>query len=151
MASIHVTTSSLISFFLPKQLSVWNRTAYFATQQHQRIKNSPCLSQTSHPLLAFSYPLLISPAISINVPDWIGNLWESVLRAVPKKKTSHSKKRSRQRAGKALKDVTSLNKCSGCGHVKRFHVLCPFCVKDIQNLWKGKPQKTTTAEKPIDP
>ncbi|RKF71165.1 Meiotic recombination protein rec14 [Golovinomyces cichoracearum] len=129
MASIHVTTSSLISFFLPKQLSVWNRTAYFATRQHQRITNPPCLSQASHPLLAFSYPLLISPAISINVPDWIGNLWESVLRAVPKKKTSHSKKRSRQRAGKALKDVTSLNKCSGCGHVKRFHVLCPFCVK----------------------
>ncbi|RKF72463.1 putative meiotic recombination protein ski8 [Golovinomyces cichoracearum] len=116
MASIHVTTSSLISFFLPKQLSVWNRTAFFATRQHQRITNSPCLSQASHLLLAFSYPLLIPPAISINVPDWIGNLWESVLRAVPKKKTSHSKKRSRQRAGKALKDVTSLNKCSGCGH-----------------------------------
>lgn len=151
MASSHVTTSSLISFFLPIRLSIWNRTTYFATRQHQRLTNPPFLSQVSHPLLAFSYPLSFSPAISIIVPDWIGNLWESILRAVPKKKTSHSKKRSRQRAGKALKNVTSLNKCSGCGHVKRFHVLCPFCVKDIQNLWKGKQQKTTTAEKPVDP
>ncbi|POS84014.1 WD40 repeat-like protein [Erysiphe pulchra] len=56
-------------------------------------------------------------AISISVHKWFGDLWESILRAVPKKKTSHSKKRSRQRAGKALKDVTALNKCSGCAHI----------------------------------
>jgi len=33
------------------------------------------------------------------------------LKAVPKKKTSHMKKRTRQMAGKGLKDVTALNKC----------------------------------------
>jgi ribosomal protein L32 len=38
------------------------------------------------------------------------------------------KKRHRQMAGKGMKDVTSLNKCSSCGHVKRAHVLCPYCV-----------------------
>jgi ribosomal protein L32 len=38
------------------------------------------------------------------------------------------KKRSRQYAGKALKDVTALNKCSACGNVKRAHLLCPYCV-----------------------
>jgi ribosomal protein L32 len=32
-------------------------------------------------------------------------------------------------AGKALKDVTALNRCSACGHVKRAHVLCPYCVQ----------------------
>lgn len=32
-------------------------------------------------------------------------------------------------AGKGLKDVTELNKCSACGHVKRAHLLCPYCVK----------------------
>ncbi len=32
-------------------------------------------------------------------------------------------------AGKALKDVTALNRCSACGHVKKAHVLCPYCVK----------------------
>jgi ribosomal protein L32 len=39
------------------------------------------------------------------------------------------KKRHRQMAGKGLKDVTALNICSGCGHVKRAHLLCPYCVK----------------------
>ena len=38
------------------------------------------------------------------------------------------KKRHRQYAGKALKDVTALNKCSACGNVKRAHLLCPYCV-----------------------
>ncbi|KAI4102415.1 MAG: hypothetical protein L6R37_004426 [Teloschistes peruensis] len=63
------------------------------------------------------------------LPGFLSGLWESVLRAVPKKKTSHSKKRSRFLAGKALRDVTSLNKCSACGNVKRAHLLCPYCVE----------------------
>ncbi|KAJ5212700.1 54S ribosomal protein L32 [Penicillium cinerascens] len=74
--------------------------------------------------------------ISITVPPILADLWESVLRAVPKKKTSHMKKRHRQMAGKALKDVQSLNKCPGCGQVKRAHMLCPHCVRDIKNSWK---------------
>lgn len=56
-------------------------------------------------------------------------LWDSILRAVPKKKTSHRKKRQRFLAGKALKDVTNLNTCSACGNVKRAHLLCPYCVE----------------------
>jgi large subunit ribosomal protein L32 len=67
--------------------------------------------------------------ISINVPPILADLWESVLRAVPKKKTSHMKKRHRQMAGKALKDVQNLNKCPSCGQIKRAHVLCPHCVR----------------------
>ena len=41
------------------------------------------------------------------------------------------KKRHRQYAGKALKDVTALNKCSACGNVKRAHLLCPYCVNGM--------------------
>lgn len=62
------------------------------------------------------------------VPSILAGIGESILRAVPKKKTSHRKKRQRFMAGKALKDVTALNKCSACGNVKRAHLLCPFCV-----------------------
>lgn len=68
------------------------------------------------------------PAIVIPIPSLVSDIWESVLRAVPKKKTSHMKKRHRQMAGKALKDVTALNTCSGCGRTKRAHILCPHCV-----------------------
>jgi large subunit ribosomal protein L32 len=77
------------------------------------------------------------------------------------------KKRHRQMAGKALKDVTSLNKCSACGNVKRAHFLCPYCVTggfqrhvywlgaladivaEIKNMFNGKTSKTTS-QKPVD-
>lgn len=81
------------------------------------------------PRFGFLSTAIALPAISITVPPILSDLWESVLRAVPKKKTSHMKKRHRQMAGKALKDVQGLNKCPGCGQVKRAHLLCPNCVK----------------------
>jgi len=68
------------------------------------------------------------PTIIVPIPGIVSNIWESILRAVPKKKTSHMKKRHRQMAGKALKDVTALNTCSSCGRQKRAHILCPYCV-----------------------
>lgn len=84
---------------------------------------------------------------------------------MPKKKTSHMKKRHRQMAGKALKDVTALNKCSGCGHVKKQHHLCPYCIQgedvsivmlrsgltleiEIKKMWRdqeGKYEETAAA------
>ncbi|KAI1644110.1 uncharacterized protein F4817DRAFT_347679 [Daldinia loculata] len=68
------------------------------------------------------------PAAISNIPSLLGDIWEGILRAVPKKKTSHMKKRHRQMAGKALKDVTSLNKCPACGGVKKMHTLCSDCM-----------------------
>ena len=73
-------------------------------------------------------PLTLPISVTLTVPSILFGLWESILRAVPKKKTSHRKKRQRFMAGNALKDVTSLNKCSACGNVKRAHLLCPYCV-----------------------
>ncbi|KAF2771321.1 hypothetical protein EJ03DRAFT_349724 [Teratosphaeria nubilosa] len=81
-----------------------------------------------------SSPLL--PAALLPIPSLLGQLWEGILNAVPKKKTSHMKKRHRQMAGKALKDVTALNKCSACGRTKRAHVLCPYCVQSVKR-WFG--------------
>lgn len=94
------------------------------------------------PFRAASFPATavlfqtVAASISSTVPSLsslLADIWESVLRAVPKKKTSHSKSRHRQMAGKALKDVTFVSTCSGCGRIKRSHVLCPYCVqcKDI--------------------
>ncbi|KAE8397563.1 WD40-repeat-containing domain protein [Aspergillus pseudonomiae] len=76
-----------------------------------------------------SATLLKPGALALNIPGFLSDIWDSVLRAVPKKKTSHMKKRHRQMAGKALKDVKSLNTCPGCGQIKRAHVLCPHCVE----------------------
>ena len=84
------------------------------------------LKQLIQPILHI--PIAIPAAIRIGVPSILADIWESILRAVPKKKTSHRKKRQRFLVGKGLKDVTALNKCSACGNVKRAHLLCPFCV-----------------------
>ena len=68
------------------------------------------------------------PSAIQNIPSLLQDIWEGILKAVPKKKTSHMKKRHRQMAGKALKDVTSLNKCPACGRTKKMHTLCPTCM-----------------------
>ncbi|KAN0108194.1 hypothetical protein V8E51_007936 [Hyaloscypha variabilis] len=140
MAAIHTTTSSILSSFLPRFAASTVTKASKYTTFYSR--------QLSHPLLpslAFSIPT----AIQLNVPGLLEGIWESILRAVPKKKTSHMKKRHRQMAGKGMKDVTALNKCSACGHVKKAHFLCPYCVREIQGMFKGKADKTTS-DKPTD-
>ncbi|THC98212.1 hypothetical protein EYZ11_002294 [Aspergillus tanneri] len=79
---------------------------------------------------------LVPAAFPLNIPGLLSGIWDSVLRAVPKKKTSHMKKRHRQMAGKGLKDLKSLNTCPGCGQMKRAHFLCPHCVENIKKQWK---------------
>lgn len=65
-----------------------------------------------------------------DIRGYLSSLWDSILLAVPKKKPSKAKSKSkRHHGGKAEKDVQNLNRCSGCGRVKRAHVLCPYCVQ----------------------
>lgn len=68
------------------------------------------------------------PAITLNIPDFLSDIWEGILKAAPKKKTSHRKRRQRLLAGKALKDVKAVVNCPACGRPKRAHHLCPYCV-----------------------
>ncbi|KAI0541732.1 hypothetical protein GGR58DRAFT_413788 [Xylaria digitata] len=89
----------------------------------------------SIPALAIAIPAAIS-----NIPSLLGDIWEGILRAVPKSKTSHMKKRHRQMAGKGLKDVTNLNKCPACGGTKKMHTLCPTCTSRISGIL-GKTMK----------
>ncbi|KAG9257729.1 uncharacterized protein F5Z01DRAFT_671318 [Emericellopsis atlantica] len=92
---------------------------------------------TSRYSLPFLPTLSIAvPGVSISLPGLLGDIWEGILRAVPKNKTSHSRKRQRQMAGKALKDVNHLCKCPGCGQAKRTHRLCQNCLEDMRRIWK---------------
>ncbi|KAL9008755.1 MAG: hypothetical protein Q9173_006152 [Seirophora scorigena] len=86
----------------------------------------------------------------ITLPSFLSDIWESILRAVPKKKTSHRKKRQRFLAGKALQDVTNLNRCSACGTVKRSHLLCPYCVQEIRQMWKKERWPEEKEEKKVE-
>ena len=119
MASLQLRSLPTFRFFLPQLSQASSTSAARALTLTSR--------QLTHPLIP-ALSLSIPVAVQLNIPSWIEGLWDSVLRAVPKKKTSHMKKRHRQMAGKALQDVTSLNKCSACGSIKRAHVLCPYCV-----------------------
>jgi ribosomal protein L32 len=80
-----------------------------------------------------SIVVALPSALNIRLPRFLEDIWGSILRAVPKKKTSYSKKRMRQLAGKALKDVESLVSCPACGQLKRAHCLCPACVISMSN------------------
>lgn len=105
--------ASAVSAFLPR-LSSTTLSASFRSQQ------SALPSWTS---LAIAIPAAVQ-----TIPGLLGDIWEGILRAVPKSKTSHMKKRHRLLAGKALKDVTALGKCPACGHTKKMHTLCPHCM-----------------------
>ncbi|CAH0041312.1 unnamed protein product [Clonostachys solani] len=76
------------------------------------------------------------PGLSISIPGLLQDIWGGILKAVPKNKTSHSRKRHRQMAGKALKDVNHLCKCPGCGAVKRTHRLCENCLQEMRRIWR---------------
>lgn len=83
-----------------------------------------------------STAITIPTITHLNIPSLLPDLWESILRAVPKKKQSHSRKRMRQLAGKALQDNKALNRCPACGGVKRKNVLCETCVESIKAMWR---------------
>lgn len=57
------------------------------------------------------------------------SLWDGVLWAVPKKRTSHSKKRKRM-THKYLKPKENVTLCQKCGNAKLLHVLCGHCLKE---------------------
>ncbi|KAJ1723352.1 hypothetical protein LPJ53_002300 [Coemansia erecta] len=63
-------------------------------------------------------------------------LSEMILRAVPKQRTSHSKKRKRM-AGKGLKNRQDLVPCTGCGRPKMLAHICMNCYHDIKKKLKG--------------
>ena len=107
--------------FLPRLLPTTTLFSSARLQLHVRQLSLPLF-----PSLTLAVPVGFQLGLP-SIPSILEDIWESILKAVPKKKTSHMKKRHRQMAGKALKDVNSLCKCPACGEVKRMHHLCPHC------------------------
>ncbi len=108
------------SSFLPRLLPT---TLFSSTRLQLHVRQ---LSLPLFPSLTLAVPVGFQLGLP-SIPSILEDIWESILKAVPKKKTSHMKKRHRQMAGKALKDVNSLCKCPACGEIKRMHHLCPHC------------------------
>ncbi|KAJ2082096.1 hypothetical protein H4R24_001837 [Coemansia sp. RSA 988] len=77
----------------------------------------------------------VGRAIGVNLGLLGGLLGEMILRAVPKQRTSHSKKRKRM-ANKGLKDRQDLSPCPGCGRPKRTAHICRNCYGSIKQKLK---------------
>lgn len=97
------------------------------------------------------------PAIKLGVsipqgllPEWLSQEQDQqeisdskddgILKAAPKKKVSHMKRRQRLYGpgDKHVKLQNNLNRCPACGHYKRSHTLCMNCVNQIRHFWKKR-------------
>ena len=76
--------------------------------------------------------------------EGLRNVWETILRAVPKKKTSHSKKRMRS-SNKGLKNRTDIVPCPGCGRHRMMGHICRHCLRDIRHRLKYGDSTPTVA------
>ncbi|KAG5293535.1 WD domain-containing protein [Histoplasma capsulatum G186AR] len=131
MSSLAFSSASMLSRLFPRLSLQFPHT----TSQLLRYNHAP------NSLLTVAAAAAAPASIVIEIPSLLSDIWDSVLRAVPKKKTSHMKKRHRQMAGKALKDHLDLNTCSSCGQPKRAHLLCPTCVSEIKQEWREAEKK----------
>ncbi|KAK0529973.1 hypothetical protein OC835_004166 [Tilletia horrida] len=78
-----------------------------------------------------------SSSSSTSPASLLRELLEPILRAVPKKKVSHSRKSMRS-ANKGLKDRVDIVHCPGCGRPKLGHHLCQHCYGDINRRQKAE-------------
>ncbi|KAF9333701.1 hypothetical protein BG006_003275 [Podila minutissima] len=80
------------------------------------------------------------------IGSYISDLIPSIVfAAVPKSKTSHSKKRMRQ-ATKGLKEQKNIVQCPGCGQAKLMHHLCTHCYRDMKGRGPSKASADTEAQ-----
>lgn len=125
----HQPTCSIVMALARPLPPLWQTLLPTLNGPARPVLNLPLLQRLAQPFRSIPTPFA-ALAIPLSLPSLpsLSDIWEGVLKAVPKKKTSYMKKRTRFMAGKGLKDLTNLNKCSACGRVKRSHFLCPYCV-----------------------
>ena len=93
-------------------------------------------------------PSIFPSLTGIKIPSILEIIGTSILLAVPKKKTTHSKKRMRS-SGKYLKNLQNIVKCPFCGNPTLMHHLCHNCFTGLQNEEKSflKDQKNPSFDK----
>src|SRR3989337_1473242 len=92
-------------------------------RQTSRYFNHALISTNSTPLSTYMQTLWRDSQRKTGTLFGLVEILGPILWAVPKKKTSHSKKRMRS-ANKGLKDKTNIVNCPGCGQKHLTHHLC---------------------------
>ena len=106
---------------------------------------SPRPAEPTHPTSRGLSPDFVSTYVSTNIStnivlpntpscaleaNGLKSIWDSILLwAVPKKRTSHSKKRMRM-THKYLKPKNNYKTCPQCGNLKLPHMLCGHCFRE---------------------
>ncbi|KIS67774.1 mitochondrial 54S ribosomal protein bL32m [Mycosarcoma maydis] len=116
------------------------RSTVFRVQVPSLFSTPSSLCSTFHPLTpALSTSQSAVSSSTASPSTWASDvgtlLWDGILRAVPKKKVSHSRK-SMRAANKGLKDRTDLVHCSSCGKPKLHHHICASCYFELNRARK---------------
>lgn len=74
-------------------------------------------------------PALLPPNPSLGGGEGLDLGWDGIMWAVPKKRTSYTRKRVRN-APKYLKPKLNYITCADCKNLKLLHVLCGYCLKE---------------------
>ena len=142
------TSSRSVSFAVAPSLSIALRFRQ-STLLTLRLPSLPCssCSSTNTPAYALATPTPTTP-LATSSPWDIVSLWDGLLRAVPKKKVSHSRK-SMRAANKGLKDRSDLVHCSGCGKPKLHHHICSYCYFELNRARKVTLKAQEGAERAV--
>jgi large subunit ribosomal protein L32 len=124
--------SSRLLWGLPRSFNLHEIQQFHLAYPQAAMAAAPLSLPAFRSFLPFTLPAITTIILIFT------EIWEAILRAVPKKKTSHSKKRKRQLVGKALKDKQNLSRCEACGDWKLLHTLCSNCVRSIQKGWRRR-------------
>ncbi|PWN45210.1 hypothetical protein IE81DRAFT_320391 [Ceraceosorus guamensis] len=90
---------------------------------------------------AQAHGIELAPESNTSEATW----WDGLLKAVPKKKVSHSRKAMRS-ANKGLKDRTDFVHCPACGTPKLAHHICKSCYSDIAREQKAAKRAEAAAQ-----
>ena len=126
-------------FSLSNELFLWSIFSERGFLQRTKLPDalehiSKLLQQNLGGLYLDTRPLDLGGLYLDTEPDfggrWEGILWAGPGGAVPKKRTSHSKKRMRS-AHKYMKPKLNYTVCPECKNLKLLHTLCGYCLKKI--------------------
>lgn len=122
-----------INTWLSRTTGFWHRISLLvgSVKEHQNLTDYLFNHLHKEPAVNFAYLGSNNTGIFATLPPPI--LGGLLLWAVPKKRTSHSKKRMRM-THKYLKPKHHYTVCPKCKNLKLLHVLCGHCLKETLRL-----------------
>lgn len=111
----------------PRRVDFLDRSIFYKLSLFAGVMRPPIVNQIVQPSVEEMSSAFLAETEFVSEVDCLE--WDGFLWAVPKKRTSHSKKRMRM-AKKYLKPIRHYTVCPKCQNLKLLHVLCGYCLKE---------------------